>query len=219
MSYTPLHFFVISFHREYWMIYRAPGFLVVVSFGSFFSLPLQSVGSTGDTQEDWKGETEERGRRVGRGVKSQVEWAWASINHSILSAFSSTFRFSFHSYYTPIIRRKPFSRFFISWLPNLLFKKYLFYISLKHTFKAKTVAVRLEGGGGWGGRGHMWIRLLSGVPLYCWSVGWGIGWPPIEWVVWDMLLYSTVEKNKNCALFISLFKTFSSFHFRLHFYF
>jgi hypothetical protein len=51
--------------REYWLINRGPGFLAVVGFG--FSPvtppPLQSVSSTGDTQE-----------------------AWSSITYSILSA-------------------------------------------------------------------------------------------------------------------------------------
>ncbi len=47
--------------REYWMIYRGPGFLAVVWFGSSStpshqSHPLPSVSSTGNTQEDWERE-------------------------------------------------------------------------------------------------------------------------------------------------------------------
>ncbi len=40
--------------REDWMLYRGPGFLVVVWFAHRpHSLPSPSVSSTGDTQEDW----------------------------------------------------------------------------------------------------------------------------------------------------------------------
>jgi hypothetical protein len=47
------------FSKQYWMIYRGPGFLSVVWFGSSPTLstllsPLPSVSSTGDTQEGWE---------------------------------------------------------------------------------------------------------------------------------------------------------------------
>ncbi len=47
-------------NREYWMVYRGPGFLAVVWFGLSHAPPtppphpsLPSVCSNGDTQEDW----------------------------------------------------------------------------------------------------------------------------------------------------------------------
>ncbi len=49
--------------REYWMIYRGPGFLAVVWFGSSPSLPSSS---TGDTQADWERETAGWGGGGGR---------------------------------------------------------------------------------------------------------------------------------------------------------
>jgi hypothetical protein len=52
--------------REYWMIYRGPGFLAIVWFGSFPppSPPpsLQSVSTAGDTQEAWERESIADGR-------------------------------------------------------------------------------------------------------------------------------------------------------------
>ncbi len=45
--------------REYWMLYRGPGFLAVVWFWLLNPLPpsLPSVSSTADTEEDWERET------------------------------------------------------------------------------------------------------------------------------------------------------------------
>ncbi len=65
-----------------------------------------------------------------------------------------------------------FHNVLICWLPNSFLKKIFFFLHFAETYtiKAKTVAVRLDGGGGGlrgGWWGHMWIRLLSGVPLYC----------------------------------------------------
>ncbi len=59
--------------REYWTIYRGPGFLAFVWFGSTpnpLLPPLPSVSSTGDTQEDWEREaTCWRQRREGVAVE------------------------------------------------------------------------------------------------------------------------------------------------------
>ncbi len=55
------------------------------------SLPVPSVSSTGDTQEDWERETicwQERGEGGGREAESyDRKKAWSSINHSILSGW------------------------------------------------------------------------------------------------------------------------------------
>ncbi len=45
------------FAREYWMIYRGPGFFAVVFCGSLPTPSLASVSSAGDAQEDWERET------------------------------------------------------------------------------------------------------------------------------------------------------------------
>ncbi len=62
--------------REYLMYYRGPVFLVVVWLGSFpLSFPpppLPSVSWTGDTQEDWEGETTGWREREGGGGRSQI---------------------------------------------------------------------------------------------------------------------------------------------------
>jgi hypothetical protein len=66
-------------------IYRGPGFLAVVWFGSSFtpSPPPPSESSTGD----WRG-LEGGGGPGGEGTKSYAgEKAWSSINYSILSDF------------------------------------------------------------------------------------------------------------------------------------
>ncbi len=77
--------------RKYWMIYRGPGFLAVIWFGSSpnpFS-PFPSVSSTGDTQEDEKERqvVDGRGGGQGRGWAESYDHkkAWSSMNHSIFS--------------------------------------------------------------------------------------------------------------------------------------
>ncbi len=73
--------------REYWMIYRGPGFLAIVWFGSSSTPHLQSVSSTGDTQEYWERETtclrEKGGGEGGRGAKlynHRKAWSSKKIN-------------------------------------------------------------------------------------------------------------------------------------------
>ncbi len=73
--------------REYWMIYRGPGFLAIVWFGSP-PTPSPSVSSTGDAPEDWERETTCWREKVGgsqiiRWLESLV--LWKSFN--ILSVF------------------------------------------------------------------------------------------------------------------------------------
>jgi hypothetical protein len=71
------------------MIYREPGFLLVVCIScSSIPPPLPSESSTDDTQEDCGRDTEEEGGWVGGGAKSTYdgEKAWFSIINSILSA-------------------------------------------------------------------------------------------------------------------------------------
>ena len=62
----------ISETRDYWIIYRGPGFLAVLWFGSYPTPsnppPLPSVSSTGDTQELRK-----RYLRTGEGRKGMGE--------------------------------------------------------------------------------------------------------------------------------------------------
>ncbi len=68
--------------RKYWMIYRGPGFLAVIWFGSSpnpFS-PFPSVNSTGDTQEDWERETSCWRERRGAGERvSRIIWSQESL--------------------------------------------------------------------------------------------------------------------------------------------
>jgi hypothetical protein len=77
--------------REYWMIYRGPGFLAVVWFGSTPTptSPVSKVDQRHTTQEDWERETirwRERGKGGGRGAESCDRMkARSVINHSILS--------------------------------------------------------------------------------------------------------------------------------------
>ncbi len=89
---------VVHIHtrREYWMIYRGPGFLDVVWFGSsptlsplsrqqVVSLSLSSCVSPVNLT-DWR----EIGGFGGGGAKSyEGEKVWSSINHSILSAHTA----------------------------------------------------------------------------------------------------------------------------------
>ncbi len=89
--------------REYWMIYRGPGFIAVVWFGSspnpspsrprppsvscLVSLSQSSCISPVEL-------TDGRGGRGGGGAKSNDdEKAWSPINHSIFSAAYPTFIF------------------------------------------------------------------------------------------------------------------------------
>jgi hypothetical protein len=79
--------------REYWMIYRVLGFLVVIWFGSSpplprssASCPFLSVFLSVAGRAHWR----ERGDGGGGGAKSyDGEKAWSSINHSILSALTN----------------------------------------------------------------------------------------------------------------------------------
>ncbi len=79
MSCTTLRFAI-----ENWMIYRGPGFLIAVWFGSSPPCP---VDRRDDTQADWERETTcWRDRREGkRAESSDGEKAWSPKNHSILS--------------------------------------------------------------------------------------------------------------------------------------
>ncbi len=79
--------------REYWKIYRGPGFLSLVWFGSYPTpfLTLPSVRWTGNTQEYRERETTRWRKRGGeggaRGAKSyDGKKTSSSINHLILSA-------------------------------------------------------------------------------------------------------------------------------------
>ncbi len=73
--------------KEYWMIYRGPGFLAVKWFASSPAPPppnsLPSVSSTGDTQEDWERETtcwRERGGGGGWGATAKRLVKYKSFN-------------------------------------------------------------------------------------------------------------------------------------------
>ncbi len=78
----------LAFGREYWMIYRGPGFIGVVWFAPAHPLPPLAF-VTGDTQEDRERETTclwESGEGGGRGAESyNRNQAWSSINNSLLS--------------------------------------------------------------------------------------------------------------------------------------
>jgi hypothetical protein len=70
-------------NREYLMIYRGPGFLAVVLFGSSPCTPFVVSLS----QSSCVSPVELTNGRGGRGAKTyDDEKAWPSINHSILSA-------------------------------------------------------------------------------------------------------------------------------------
>ncbi len=76
------------YSREYWMIYRGPGFLAVVFFCSMPmhpSPPLPSVNLTGDTQEDWERKTTCWAGVEGGAKSSERKKAWSSINRSKIS--------------------------------------------------------------------------------------------------------------------------------------
>ncbi len=77
--------------RECWMIYRGPGFLVVLRCGSSTN-PSSPLPSEARPETHMKTEKERHllhGRVDGGGAKSNDgEKAWSSINHSILSASS-----------------------------------------------------------------------------------------------------------------------------------
>ncbi len=66
--------------RGCWMIYRGPGFLAVVWFGSSCPFPPSPVSKLD------RRHTRRRGGGVGRGAESyHRRKVWSSINHSILS--------------------------------------------------------------------------------------------------------------------------------------
>ncbi len=82
-------------NKEYWIIYRGPGFLAVLWFGSSPTpySPSLSVSSTGDTREDKRDNllTGEGGRGGwARGKSNDRKEALSSINHSILSISGSS---------------------------------------------------------------------------------------------------------------------------------
>ncbi len=86
----------ILYPREYWMIYRGPGFFAVVLSWLYAPPPLPpSVSSTGDTQEDWERETscwrERNSEYGGRELTASAIDAWYSVNHSIFSALLSLY--------------------------------------------------------------------------------------------------------------------------------
>ncbi len=75
--------------REYWMIYRGPGFLAVLWFGSSPTPslpPIPSVSLTGETLEDRERETTWWRERRGGGSGAKKARTWSSLIHSILSA-------------------------------------------------------------------------------------------------------------------------------------
>ncbi len=73
--------------REYWIIYRGPGFLAVVWLAPP-PPPLTSISSTGDTYRKTERERQLFDRRVGGGGVGAKSYdsknAWSSINHKIL---------------------------------------------------------------------------------------------------------------------------------------
>jgi hypothetical protein len=88
-SYLP-----ISQTREYWMIYRGPGFLAVLWFGSTPSPfpPLSHQYSLSYSVFLWVAGRASLQERCGEGVgvePNDLEKAWPSINHLILSVFVS----------------------------------------------------------------------------------------------------------------------------------
>ncbi len=92
--------------REYWMIYRGPGFLAGVWFRSSPtpSPPLPSVSSTGDPEEDW-----EREKTCWR--ERSEEWGRSQI---IRRRENLVFYESFNTLWSvPITNNKG------SWFPNL----------------------------------------------------------------------------------------------------
>ncbi len=84
----------IAYTREHWLIYRGPGFLAVAWFGSTStpppSPPPQQLVSPFQSSQSPVELTDGRGGGGGRGAKSNdIEKAWPSINHSILSVLHS----------------------------------------------------------------------------------------------------------------------------------
>ncbi len=78
-----------SWGREYWMMYRRPGFLAVVWFGSSPPPPLPSVTSPRRLRKRYNfltGEVEKGGGRVGESYDNKE--AWSSLNHSVFSGES-----------------------------------------------------------------------------------------------------------------------------------
>ncbi len=77
--------------KEYWVIYRGPGFLAVVIWQLPHPLSPLKVSSTGDTGRLRKGDNLQLadgsgGEMVGVGDKFyDGDKAWSSINHLILS--------------------------------------------------------------------------------------------------------------------------------------
>ncbi len=74
--------------REYWMIYRGPGFLAVVWFGSSHNLPLlPSLKALTATHRKTEIERRLADRRRGWWEAESYDRKkdWSSINHSILS--------------------------------------------------------------------------------------------------------------------------------------
>ncbi len=110
------------------MNYRGPSFLVVVWFGSSpnpYPLPLPSVSSTCDTQEDWERETtcwqETRGGDGGGAKLCDGEKAWSSINHSLLSGCNSSRLTTNYSGRHLLLLRSPAQLFTACFLYNIFF--------------------------------------------------------------------------------------------------
>jgi hypothetical protein len=100
----------IPFPREYWMIYRGPGFLAVLWFGSSKSPPpLPSVRSTGDTQEDLL--TGEEGRRRSQIIRQRESLVLYKNIQSFLSlpAHTPPHYFSVNSF-LKVMTTSPYSR-------------------------------------------------------------------------------------------------------------
>ncbi len=80
-----------AFRREYWMIYRGPGFLIVVWFG-FSPHPLPSVSCLFYTRSSSVSTVElTNGRRRGRSQIIRWRENMSSINHSTNTLWFSSF--------------------------------------------------------------------------------------------------------------------------------
>jgi hypothetical protein len=130
--------------REYWMIYRGPGFLASYDFGSS-PPPPPTLGR----------------RRTGR-LRKRAEWygsekSWSSINHSIFPAFRQHFsivylgtRWVKHCYNpSESISRHPIET------PDNLF----LLLIVNSVWYRRSNPPYLGGGGG-GGRGKYWYKNL-----------------------------------------------------------